>query len=270
MELCIHNQRGFCKFGVKCTKKHENKVCENRNECTNNECRYRHPRLCKYFSRFGHCKFAEGCAYSHSIDNKSMKIEELEKEVTELKEDMKKLKIELTDKMEKEVGEVKHVSELNKDVNDLKNVVGEMKRLMAYMNRKINAIEPLPEGKTNEVKKSNERMKKKENCDETKKGDQKFKCEMCSYETKNKIALKKHVNTKHGSSNTKQSNEEGKAKARSSAIKEKETIDNVCETCETCEKCDFIKNGDKCDKCKKMMFSWAAEQCGVEWREDSD
>ena len=105
-----------------------------------------------------------------------MKIEELEKEVTELKEDMKKLKIELTEKMEKEVGEVKHVSELNKDVNDLKNVVGEMKRLMAYMNKKINAIEPLPEGKTNEVKESNERMKKKENCDETKKGDQKFKC----------------------------------------------------------------------------------------------
>ena len=33
---------------------------------------------------------------------------------------------------------------------------------------------------------------------DTKKGDEKFKCEECSYETKKKITLKKHMNTKHG------------------------------------------------------------------------
>ena len=56
--------------------------------------------------------------------------------MTELKEEMKKLQIELTERMEKEVSESKHVSELNKDVNYLKNIVGEMKRLMAYMTKR--------------------------------------------------------------------------------------------------------------------------------------
>ena len=187
-----------------------------------------------------------------------------------MKEDMKKLKNELTEKMEKEVAEVKHVSELKKDVNDLKDIVGEIKRLIAYMNKKINAIVPLQDENTNEVKESNEKTKKKENCDETRKGDQKFKCEVCSYETKKRITLKKHVNTKHCNSNTRESNEEGKVEARCSADKDKETIENICESCESCEKCDFMKNGDKCNKCKEMMFIWAAEQCGVEWRVDSD
>ena len=67
-----------------------------------------------------------------------------------------------------------------------------------------------------------------------------------------------------------ESNEEGKVEARCSADKDKETIENICESCESCEKCDFMKNGDKCNKCKEMMFIWAAEQCGVEWRVDSD
>ena len=63
---------------------------------TNTKCRYRHPRLCKYFSRFGHCKYGEGCAYSHVIENKNEKIAELEKKVNELKEEMKQLKIYLS------------------------------------------------------------------------------------------------------------------------------------------------------------------------------
>ena len=121
MELCQHNQKGFCKFGRKCIKKHEDKVCENRNECTNIECSYRHPRLCKYFSRFGHCKFAEGCAYSHIMEKRSEKVAELEKELNELKEEMTKMKQAMSENMEKEVNDIKEdIRMLKEDVRELK------------------------------------------------------------------------------------------------------------------------------------------------------
>ena len=55
---------------------------------------------------------------------------------------------------------------------------------------------------------------------DTKKGDEKFKCEECSYETMKIITLKKHINTKHGI--TKESNEEVNAESRS-AEKDDET-----------------------------------------------
>ena len=29
-DLCLHNQNGFCKFGARCHRKHENEICQNR------------------------------------------------------------------------------------------------------------------------------------------------------------------------------------------------------------------------------------------------
>ena len=159
------------------------------------------------------------------------------------------------------------------------------------MNRKINAIETKESNEKAELKEHDEvenptlgskdersKSKKKETevtvdenkgrVKDTKKGDEKFKCEECSYETKKKITLKKHINTKHG--NTKESTEKGGNAGPRSDEKDDKTNENVCETCKSCEDCDFIKNGDKCDKCKVWMFKWAAEQCGEVWSVDSD
>ena len=262
IELCIHNQRGFCKFGVKCTKKHEDKVCENRNECTNTECRYRHPRLCKYFFRFRQCKYGEGCAYSHLLENKSKKIEELEKEVDELKEEMKQLKIDLSLKMVSEVKEIKDEMRLQKlwlkrmhdKVETLTVRPKDVESNARFEDSKEEAVQSkkkIAECKETNPESKNDEAKSRGN--EHKKEDQKFKCEICSYESKKKITLKKHMNTKHGK------------------VKDKE-IDacGTCENCGSCEDCDFMNNGDKCDKCKVLMFKWAAEQCGEAWVEDSE
>ena len=112
-------------------------ICHERNECTKQYCSKRHPRECRYFIQFGRCKFGGGCAYSHYNDGKSHKEEKLEKEV----EDMKK---ELSEMIKREVSEIKEdMRMVKKDVSELKNNVSELKKLLAYMNRKINAIEPL-------------------------------------------------------------------------------------------------------------------------------
>ena len=99
---------------------------------------------------------------------------------------------------------------LKEDVRELKSNVSEVKRLIAYMNRKINAIEPLQEAKESNEKagmEEHERSEKKKKETEVvveenksrvkdiKKRQQKFKCEKCNYETTKKITLKKHINT---------------------------------------------------------------------------
>ena len=126
MELCIYNQREFCK----CLKKHENKVCENRSECTNNNCTEMHPRLCRYFCQNGYCKFGEDCAYSLVMDNKGLKMDNLEKEVKELKESKEKL-----EKLDNEVNDLKEDKERIKDElsNRFEKEVGEIKEEMRMM-----------------------------------------------------------------------------------------------------------------------------------------
>ena len=200
--------------------------------------------------------------------SKSNKEETLEKEVAEMKDEMMKLKVELSEKLEEEVVELKkNVAELTEGVKFLKRVMGKM----------INSIKSLEGGMVAEVRgketKEDEKDKKEKEKEanvkvkEAKKEEQKFKCEMCDYETKRKITLKKHVNTKHNGNDEK--NEE-KGEVRSNKNTDGVAIDvsdncDSCENCESCENCDFFKNGERCEMCKTLMFAWAAEQCGVEW-----
>ena len=162
MELCIYNQRGFCKFGAKCLQKHENKVCENRSECTNNDCTERHPRLCRYFCQNGHCNFGEDCAYSHVMDNKVLKMENIEKEVKELKESKEKL-----EKLENEVNDLKEDKErmkielsnrFEKEVGEMKEEMRMMKLLLMKMHKTIKAGSEV-EGKTSKEDENDKKSK---------------------------------------------------------------------------------------------------------------
>ena len=70
--ICKYNTFGFCKFREYCRKRHENKVCDNQNNC-NRECIKRHPKECKTFNKSGKCRFNEDCAYQHvnKVDSNS-------------------------------------------------------------------------------------------------------------------------------------------------------------------------------------------------------
>ena len=65
--LCLYNKFGYCKFSERCRKHHVNENCQNR-YCKINECRERHPKLCRYFQNYGRCKFSP-CAFRHETSN---------------------------------------------------------------------------------------------------------------------------------------------------------------------------------------------------------
>ena len=252
MELCQYNQRGFCKFGDKCKQKHENKICQHRNDCNNQHCTQRHPNLCRYFCQFGRCKFGETCAYSHVSDSKNQKEEILDKEVVELKEEMKKLKAELSEKIEKEVVKLKDdVNELNENVKFLKRVMGKL----------VQDIKSLEDETETESKGSSKRdtESQKESIDTKKRNDEvKFMCDKCDYTSKRKITLTKHMKTKHWTVENKNDKDNDKDNDKENS-KDKRTENKVykdndkekknCDNCEKCDDCDFMKNKDTCEHC---------------------
>ena len=54
--VCRFNKHGFCKFRDLCRYKHVDELCARQN-CSGVNCSKRHPRLCRFHSRFGFCKF---------------------------------------------------------------------------------------------------------------------------------------------------------------------------------------------------------------------
>ena len=93
--ICKFNQTGYCKYESHCRKHHVTEICPNI-QCTKTSCLYRHPRVCRYFSNSGKCKFSDSCAYLHKNNNKT-----LEKEISEQKKEfmkeIRKLRVEIED-----------------------------------------------------------------------------------------------------------------------------------------------------------------------------
>ena len=118
MTVCRYHQNGFCKYRQQCQNKHVDELCQFKLSCPNKECEKRHPRLCRSFEEFRNCKFVK-CAYAHSQDcGNDNKINDLEKEVDDLKQHVKNL-FELVhnenkSKIKKLEDEVRHLKFENK------------------------------------------------------------------------------------------------------------------------------------------------------------
>ena len=152
--------------------------------------------MCRYFCQNGHCNFGEDCAYSHVMDNKVLKMENIEKEVKELKESKEKL-----EKLENEVNDLKEDKErmkielstrFEKEVGEMKEEMRMMKLLLMKMHKTIKAGSEV-EGKTSKEDENDKKSKEKEvnvKEKEKKKVEQKFKCEVCDYETNKKTHFK--------------------------------------------------------------------------------
>ena len=96
--VCVHFQFGFCKYGERCSKKHEATRCDDQ-QCDERNCSKRHPRECKYFRAYKRCKFGEDCFYDHIDQNDTVleelkliraKLEIVEKEIEERNLDIKR------------------------------------------------------------------------------------------------------------------------------------------------------------------------------------
>ena len=100
-KYCNFYQTGYCKFKEKCCKKHEHEICKSSDNCTEKDCIKIHPKLCKYFSKYGKCIHNNNCAYKHTENvNDQIKVLEAmmllvlkqQEELESLKEEVNVLK----------------------------------------------------------------------------------------------------------------------------------------------------------------------------------
>ena len=98
--VCWYNKFGYCKFGDKCFRKHENRICENV-QCPIWDCPLRHPKNCRYFQEFHYCKFGTFCKFNHKIEESRIAKKELidlQKEIKSLEDKIKHMEIEIESK----------------------------------------------------------------------------------------------------------------------------------------------------------------------------
>ena len=129
--VCVFNKFGFCKYSVKCRKKHEDLKCENLS-CEIFNCSKRHPKECKYYREFNRCKYNEYCRYEHkqkesskgNDKNQECKHVQLEDRISELErilENTEKNFKMLSDKFLEKEARFKDLEEkLNEFVNSFK------------------------------------------------------------------------------------------------------------------------------------------------------
>ena len=87
-EICLYNQTGFCKNKQNCRKKHENVIYPEDHDFKITGCCFRHPKVCRRYTRDGTCQFKDGCAHKHQTNQGAEKVKNLDQEVINLKLEM--------------------------------------------------------------------------------------------------------------------------------------------------------------------------------------
>ena len=96
--ICFHNKFGFCKFGQRCFRFHENKLCENGN-CNIQNCNLRHPKFCRYFGKYNNCKFGTYCRFKHvRIEAEVMENKKYDEEIDKLRREINDCKSKIREK----------------------------------------------------------------------------------------------------------------------------------------------------------------------------
>ena len=208
LEVCKHNQSGYCKNGLLCQLDHVSEICQIA-ICRDPNCRKRHPKTCRYFARYNTCKRLNYCAYAHPDIKSISELEIMKKEVKSLKlevEELKKNNAEIT----------KSLNEMQREeIIELRQNVDQLSMNMSEMMIKIVNIET--EENDQSVKKS-PTIKAKYPY---------FKCDVCSDKFNSQIKLKKHNNMKHPIKMPQTKQEKSQYQASDSTLSGLE-----CSTCE--------------------------------------
>ena len=209
---CKFHNSGFCKFREQCRKRHFSSVCQVPN-CSQ-DCQARHPRLCKLES---YCKFWKKgiCAYKHITPTNDNKLEDLEKE-------LKSLKNEVKDLTEQNKQKQKQIEKINSEKSEIiKKLSQENHKIKIYIEEIKQSHAKAIEVKNSEVKKlqvQNDHQKKKivelevqitkfhssykekvkanDNEDDAK-TRQDFNCDKCGFKTSSLATLVKHKTNEH-------------------------------------------------------------------------
>ena len=84
--ICVHFKTGYCKYRERCRKQHIQELCTS-SDCSGN-CEKRHPKICRFYSLYGSCKFDIKCACVHRQPLQS-EIDVLRQELRAVNEKMK-------------------------------------------------------------------------------------------------------------------------------------------------------------------------------------
>ena len=215
--ICKYNKFGYCKYGNKCFKKHENKVCEKEN-CEVKFCPLRHPRKCRFFMEYNYCKFGTFCRYKHKeFDDEEFvgKIEKLktdllmlEKDIAEKDDEIKVKEMIIKNLQEKEQNLEKENQKLKLEVKDLQSEVAEINNTVAVNDmlhedfkervREKYGYDSCDEESDYEsdedIRAHNRMIFRLKKAEELKK---KIKCDICDFTTKSEVGLKTHKTKKH-------------------------------------------------------------------------
>ena len=151
----------------------------------------RHPRKCRTYHQLGKCKFNE-CAYFHSPDENTAKLEKLEKDVVEVKEIVGQLS--------------KSCEELHKELANVSNKTNSIDNIEKAKSTDDDASHPVNcpskkeccEIKHAKTTKLNRKHKVTKKIKTKKTGtNELYECNQCGYSCSKEITLNKHTNTKH-------------------------------------------------------------------------
>ena len=212
-----YNIFGYCKYGNKCFRKHEDKVFENQN-CEVQSKTFRHPRRCRFFLEYNYCKFGTFCRFRH----KKLADEASDKEIEILKKALEILKIEIAEKIEsinnketqiKELEEKNQIvraenQELRQKVEQLQSDLEVSRNTVAVNNMLHDDFKERVGEKygynsndsesdyepDEEIRTKNRIIFRLKKVEELKKM---AKCDVCDYTTKSEVGLKSHKTKKH-------------------------------------------------------------------------
>ena len=171
---CQFHQYGYCKFGLNCRKYHTRDTCPNP-YCSNNTCRLRHPKQCKFFVVNGRCKFAENCSFRHVSNEEIIKVA-VEKELGAFKEEIIALKL-VNEKFDNQIHEMNE----------------KMKKLVESEAQKSDLCDNI--FVSNDIFNEHEETIHEES-------QLSFKCDLCDYKSKSQKGVNIHKGSKHKSSST--------------------------------------------------------------------
>ena len=234
VNICQHNQTGFCKFREKCQNKHENTLCENTEHCGKDSCSKRHPKVCRNFSNNGICRHKEKCAYKHvQSENQTDLNEQIKQgllkheEVNTRRNLIQYMALELSKNVSKEVTVIETSEENLEDAKEIEDAHCEIKVKCEKCEFTCDKVITL--NKHMNTKHMQEKVK---NYTGNKKGNtEKFLCDKCQLSFKKKRDLTKHMDSVHKISegSTELGNKSSTNENKESACKC--THDTVCDYC---------------------------------------
>ena len=183
--ICNFFKYGYCKFKMSCKNKHVTLVCNDEN-CNPSKCDKRHPRLCKYVSKYGRCKLGSICAYSHENHHRKNENQRLEKKLDELivmvtkKDDMIVMcENKIEDLMQKNREKDAIIEKLVRDVKDLETMVKneiiskegnssskKKENIRKEIPSKAEDVTPVCDDKKKSLRSAKKKEKLQENCEE--------------------------------------------------------------------------------------------------------